>query len=110
MRYRLRRVELGDVESLRRLFGGSSGDSCLRLALVGVGVVAVSVDEGGAPVVGVAGLGPSFGDQPVELAVFVAPAWRGRGVGRALAEAAQRLADECRVATRPRPTVLGDAA
>jgi GNAT superfamily N-acetyltransferase len=55
-------------------------------------------------------LGPSFDGQPVEAAAFVTPLWRGRGVGGAMLEVVEAIADERRLPLRPKATVLGDAA
>jgi GNAT superfamily N-acetyltransferase len=107
MGYRIRRVDVADVPSLRRLFEGSSGDACVRLATSGEAVVAVSM---GGEVVGVAGLGPSFDGQPVEAAAFVTPLWRGRGVGGSMLEVVEAIADERRLPLRPKATVLGEVA
>src|SRR4051794_32329304 len=100
MRFRIRRVEVADVASFRSLFEGAPEDVCLRLATTGETLVAVSpTDE----VVGVAGLAAG-GIR--DAAVFVAPGWRGVGIGGALAEA---IADLRAADGRP-AAVLGDAA
>jgi GNAT superfamily N-acetyltransferase len=85
MRYRIRQVDVEDVSSLRRLFEGASGDVCLRLATSGETLVAEAADG---EVVAVAGLAPGG---VRDAAVFVAPGWRGVGLGRSLADAIGQL-------------------
>jgi GNAT superfamily N-acetyltransferase len=100
MRYRIRRVDVEDVASLRRLFEGAPGDVCVRLATGDETLVAVAADD---EVVAVAGLAPGG---VRDAAVFVAPGWRGLGIGRSLADAVGDLrAQDGRPAA-----MLGDAA
>src|SRR4051812_24783824 len=102
MRFRIRRVEVADVASLRSLFEGAPEDVCLRLATTGETLVAVS-PSGDGEVVGVAGLAPGG---VRDAAVFVAPGWRGLGVGHSLADAITQL----RVRDGRPAAMLGDAA
>ena len=89
MRYRIRRVGVEDVSSLRRLFEGAPGEVCVRLATSGETLVAVADDgEQVGDVVAVAGLAAGG---VRDGAVFVAPGWRGLGIGGALAEEIARL-------------------
>ena len=81
-----------DVAALRGLFGQASGDACRRLATSGA-FLAVAGDE-------VVGVGDC--DECDQAAVFVAPGWRGRGIGRLLADALGRPAEAT--------AVLGDVA
>src|SRR4051794_14362567 len=87
MRFRIRRVEVADVASLRSLFEGAPEDVCLRLATTGETLVAVSMGDGD-EVVGVAGRARGG---VRDAAVFVAPGGRGLGVGGAVADAIAHL-------------------
>jgi GNAT superfamily N-acetyltransferase len=103
--FEVRPVEVGDGEALRSLFVGSTAEACAALAADAAGaVVAVDADA----VVGVARW-HELGTGEAEVAVYVAEAWRGNGLGRRLAAAAERSAESSglRVSTS---TMLGDAA
>ena len=106
--FAVRPVRMDDVAALRRLFVGSTAEECDRLASDADGAL-VALD--GDVVVGVARwhqVGSAAGAE-AEVAVYVAEAWRGRGVGSQLVVEAERLAaaQGLHVSTS---TLLGDAA
>ena len=106
--FEVRPVRMDDVAALRRLFVDSTAEECDRMATDVDGAI-VALD--GDVVVGVARwhrVGSAVGDE-AEVAVFVAEAWRGRGVGAELVAEAERLAaaQGLEVSTS---TMLGDAA
>jgi GNAT superfamily N-acetyltransferase len=89
----VRLATAADVGGLQRLFNDASGEACVRMAATDGALVAVADGE----IVGIASC-----DASDQVAVFVAAAWRGRGVGRLLANAMGRPS----AAT----AVLGDVA
>ena len=105
--FAVRPVRMDDAAALRRLFVGSTVEECDRLA---ADVDGALVASDGDVVVGVARWHrlEADGDE-AEVAVFVAEAWRGRGVGVQLVADVERLAaaQGLHVSTS---TLLGDAA
>ena len=105
--FAVRAVRMDDVAALRRLFVGSTAQECLELAHDVDGAL-VALD--GDVVVGVARWHRLVdGGDEAEVAVFVAEAWRGRGVGSQLVAEVERLAASSGV-TVSTSTMLGDAA
>ena len=110
--FAVRPVRMDDVAALRRLFVDSTAEECRRLAEDADGaLVALDGDgDGDGLVVGVARwhrLGD--GGDEAEVAVFVAEAWRGRGVGSLLVAEAEGMASSSGL-TVSTSTMLGDAA
>ena len=104
--FAVRPVRMDDVAALRRLFVDSTAEECDRLASDADGAL-VALD--GDVVVGVARWSRLGSGGEAEVAVFVAEAWRGLGVGsRLVAEVeASAAAQGLDVSTS---TMLGDAA
>ena len=108
--FAVRPVRMDDVAALRRLFVGSTAEECDRLASDADGALVAVDGDGDGVVVGVARwhrLGD--GGDEAEVAVFVADAWRGRGVGSLLVAEAERMASSSGL-TVSTSTMLGDAA
>ena len=105
--FAVRPVRMDDVAALRRLFVDSTAEECLALAHDVDGAL-VALD--GDVVVGVARWHRLVdGGDEAEVAVFVAEAWRGQGVGSRLVGDVERLAASSGV-TVSTSTMLGDAA
>ena len=105
--FAVRPVRMDDVAALRRLFVDSTAEECDRLASDVDGAL-VAVD--GDVVVGVARWSRvGAADDEAEVAVFVADAWRGRGVGSSLVAEVERSAAAQGLHVSA-STMLGDAA
>ena len=104
--FAVRPVRMDDVAALRRLFVDSTAEECLALAHDVDGAL-VALD--GDVVVGVARWSRLGTTGEAEVAVFVADAWRGQGVGSQLVGDVERLAASSGV-TVSTSTMLGDAA
>ena len=104
--FAVRPVRMDDVAALRRLFVDSTAEECLALASDADGAL---VALAGDVVVGVASWSRVGATGEAEVAVFVAEAWRGWGVGTQLVGDVERQAAASGV-TVSTWTMLGDAA